>query len=341
MKILGIETSCDETAAAVVENGTRIISSIVSSQIHVHHSYGGVVPELASRKHIESICPVVRQALDRAAILPKDLDGVAVTQGPGLVGALLVGFCFAKAFAYALQIPWVGVDHLTGHLNSIFLEAPSPPFPFVALLASGGHTALYYVTGHLQARCIGQTLDDAAGEAFDKVAKMLGLGYPGGKVISELAAQGDPKAVALAKAYLDKTSYHFSFSGIKTAVNRYIQTHPDQYQHQVCDIAAAFQESVVDVLVYQLIRAAKEYQCSRIAIVGGVAANQRLRQHVTSEAEKFGMTVYAPSLALCGDNAAMIAAAGYHCLKHETGPRGNLSDDVYSRGLRWDGGFGG
>ncbi|MCU0599043.1 MAG: tRNA (adenosine(37)-N6)-threonylcarbamoyltransferase complex transferase subunit TsaD [Desulfobacterales bacterium] len=334
MKILGIETSCDETAAAVVEDGTTILSSVVASQAAVHHPYGGVVPELASRKHIESILPVVNQSLSDAGLNPKDLDGVAVTRGPGLVGALLVGFCFAKSFAYALNIPWVGVDHLKGHLNSVFLEPPTPPFPFVALLASGGHTAIYHVVSHLQAECMGQTLDDAAGEAFDKVAKMLGLGYPGGRVVSEFAEKGNPNAVKFLKAYHDKNSFNFSFSGIKTAVSRYIQSHQERYQDQIADIAAAFQKSVVDVLTYQIIRAAKEKQCFHIALVGGVAANRNLRMRVGEEAVRNNFRLYLPSMALCGDNAAMIAALGYQCLKSANGPIGDISDDVYSRGNR-------
>lgn len=334
MKILGIETSCDETAAAVVEDGKTILSSVVSSQVEIHHPFGGVVPELASRKHIESILPVVNQALHDANLNSKDLDGVAVTQGPGLVGALLVGFCFAKAFAYALNIPWVGVDHLKGHLNSVFLETPSPPFPYVALLASGGHTAIYHVTSHTRAECMGQTLDDAAGEAFDKVAKMLGLGYPGGWIISEMSESGNPDAVKLSRAYHDKASFNFSFSGIKTAVNRYIQTHPECYPHQVADIAAAFQISVVDVLTHQLMRAAREKQCRHIALVGGVAANRKLRQRVGEDAAKKNLTLYLPSIDLCGDNAAMIAVVGYHCLEDQGWKTGDLSDDVYSRGNR-------
>lgn len=193
MLILGIETSCDETAAAVVRNGTTILSSVVASQINVHHPYGGVVPELASRKHIEAIVPVVREAMDSAGVQFSDIDGIAATQGPGLVGSLLVGFSFAKALAFSTGKPWIGVNHLLGHINSVFLEPGPPPFPFVALLVSGGHTAVYHVTSPIEAEIMGQTRDDAAGEAFDKVSKMLGLGYPGGKVVSDMAAKGDPK----------------------------------------------------------------------------------------------------------------------------------------------------
>jgi len=333
MKILGIESSCDETAAAVVEDGVRILSSVVSSQVEVHHPYGGVVPELASRKHIEKIVPVVSDALRLAGIDPQQVDAVAVTQGPGLVGALLVGFCFGKSFAYALNIPWVGVDHLEGHINSVFLESPSPDFPFIALLASGGHTNLYYVKSHIDIECLGQTFDDAAGEAFDKVAKMLGLGYPGGNVISDLAKTGDPEKIKFPRPYLDKNEFNFSFSGLKSAVNRYIQTHPE-YHDQRADIAAAFQESVVDVLTHKIVRAAKEKKCRHVALVGGVAANQRLRDHVAEAAHEKGITAFLPSVELCGDNAVMIAASGYHSLKDPKRQTGELDMDVYSRAVK-------
>jgi N6-L-threonylcarbamoyladenine synthase len=329
--ILGIESSCDETAASVVEDGITILSSVVSSQVEIHHPYGGVVPELASRKHIEMIVPVVSEALESAGIDAKQVDAVAVTQGPGLVGALLVGFCFGKSFAYALDIPWVGVDHLEGHINSVFLESPSPEFPYIALLASGGHTNLYYVTSHTHIECLGQTFDDAAGEAFDKVAKMLGLGYPGGKVISDLASRGDPDKIKFPRSYLDKNEFNFSFSGLKSAVNRYIQTHADEYQSQAADIAAAFQASVVDVLTYKIIAAAREKKCQHVALVGGVAANQQLRDSITESAQKYGLKAFLPSLELCGDNAAMIAATGYYYLQDPSRPVGDLGMDVYSR----------
>ena len=329
MNILGIETSCDETAAAVVVDGRTILSSVVSSQIAVHHPYGGVVPELASRKHIEAIVPVVSESIDRASIGSGRIDAVAVTQGPGLVGALLVGFSFARAYAFARDIPWVGVSHLDGHINSVFFEDRPPPFPFVALLASGGHTSVYYVTGHTVAETMGQTRDDAAGEAFDKVAKMLGLGYPGGEVISRLAAAGDAKKIAFPRTYLDKSGFDFSFSGIKTAVQRYLQTHPDTTDGQIPDIAAGFQESVVDVLSYKLLNAAKVRGCQHAVLVGGVAANPRLRERLGRDAAAQGVTVHIPSVTLCGDNAAMIAAAGYHYLM--AGKRGGWQDDVYSR----------
>lgn len=329
MRILGIETSCDETAAAVVEDGDRTLSSVVSSQIDVHHKYGGVVPELASRKHIQAITPVVHEALETAGIHEGQLDGVAVTQGPGLVGSLLVGYAFGKAFAYSLGIPWIGVNHLEGHINSVFLDPDPPPFPFVALLVSGGHTALYHVTTHTEIELMGQTRDDAAGEAFDKVSKMLGLGYPGGRIISDIAARGNPENVYFKRPYLNKSEYDFSFSGIKTGVNRYIQSTGIDLKNQIQDIAAGFQEAVVDVLSYKLFSAAREKHCNHVAIVGGVAANRRLRDKVREEAAEQGRVVHIPSIDLCGDNAVMIAAVGYHYLNR--GITSDLKSDVYSR----------
>jgi N6-L-threonylcarbamoyladenine synthase len=329
MIILGIETSCDETAAAVVKEGTTIAASVVASQIEVHHHYGGVVPELASRKHIEAIVPVVDETLNKADLFLRDINAIAVTRGPGLVGALLVGFAFAKACAYALEIPWVGVSHLEGHINSVFLEPDPPSFPFVALLVSGGHTSIYYVTSHITVELMGQTRDDAAGEAFDKVAKMLELGYPGGGVIDRISRAGDPARIKFPRTYLDKSGFDFSFSGIKTAVNRYIMNHKDHIKNQMPDIAAGFQEAVIDVLCYKAIRAAMQKGCSSIALVGGVAANSRLREKLRSDARHKGICVHIPSLHLCGDNAAMIAAVGYHYLK--AGIVSDLQDDVFSR----------
>lgn len=329
MIILGIETSCDDTAAAVVVDGKQIRSSVVSSQIAVHHPFGGVVPELASRKHIQAIVPVVDEALRTADMDAEALDAVAVTHGPGLVGALLVGFCFAKSYAYTLDIPWVGVSHLEGHINSVFLEADPPPFPFVALLASGGHTAVYHVTDHTAVELLGQTRDDAAGEAFDKVSKMLGLGYPGGSVIDRLAPEGRPENIVFPRPMLDRSTFDFSFSGLKTAVRRYIQTHEDDYLQQIPDIVAGFQEAVTDVLSHKIVRAAMVKECGHIAVVGGVAANRRLREKIQYDAVRKGLTVHIPSVELCGDNAAMIAASGYHYLKN--GVVSGLGDDVYSR----------
>jgi N6-L-threonylcarbamoyladenine synthase len=329
MLVLGIETSCDETAVAVVADGRRILSSQVASQIAVHHPYGGVVPELASRKHIEAIVPVYRQALDAAAVSAAQLEGIAVTQGPGLIGSLLVGFSFAKALGRGLGVPWVGVSHLEGHIHSVFINDNPPAFPFVVLLVSGGHTSIYHVQDFGRYTLMGQTRDDAAGEAFDKVAKMLGLGYPGGAVISRLAEKGDPDRLQFPRSYLDKQHFEFSFSGIKTAVNRYIQTHPDSYADQVPDIVAGFQESVVEVLTYKIVQAAVEKKCRHIALVGGVAANPRLRQRLRHAADRKGVQVHIPPVDLCGDNGAMVAAAGYHLLKN--GRVSCMDEDVYSR----------
>lgn len=332
MIVLGIETSCDETAAAVVRDGRDILSSVVASQIEVHRRYGGVVPELASRKHLEAIVPVVEEALETAGLSKKDLDGLAATQGPGLVGALLVGFSFAKGYAYTLGLPWCGVNHLEAHLNSVFLGPTPPAFPFAALLVSGGHTSIYQVQGHTEFEFMGGTRDDAAGEAFDKVSKMLGLGYPGGPVIGKVSESGDPNRIRFPRPYLDKTEFDFSFSGIKTAVNRYIQTHAATFTDEIPHIAAGFQEAVVDVLVFKLIRAAEDLGCGHIAVVGGVAANRRLRDRVLEEAGPKGLSVHIPPLELCGDNAAMVAAVGYHSLKN--GERSHLDSDVYSRHKR-------
>lgn len=329
MKILAIESSCDETAAAVVEDGTRVLSSVVASQVAVHHVYGGVVPELASRKHIEAIVPVVREAVATAGIDRSELDAVAVTQGPGLVGALLVGFSYAKAYAWGLGIPCVGVNHLEGHMSSIFLSGNPPCFPYVALLVSGGHTSLYYVTGPTDYELMGQTRDDAVGEAYDKVSKMLGLGYPGGVVIDGLAQGGDPKAIAFPRPYLDKKGFEFSFSGLKSAVGRHLKDFPDPDEARLHDIAASFQESVAVVLCHKLMYAAKVKNCAHVAVVGGVSANSRVRALVAEAASRRNLTFHAPELKYCGDNAAMIGAIGYHRMLE--GRRLALNDDAYSR----------
>jgi N6-L-threonylcarbamoyladenine synthase len=282
--------------------------------------------------HLEAIVPVVAQALQSAELSFEQVDGVAVTQGPGLVGALLVGFSFAKALAYAQGKPWTGVDHLEGHLQSVRLSADPPVFPYVALLASGGHTGIYYLPQQGRSELLGQTRDDAAGEAYDKVANLLGLGYPGGAAIDNLARQGDPRRVHFTRPFLDKAQFDFSFSGIKTAVQRYIQTHPQTYTQEAAHIAAGFQEAVVDVLVHKLLLAAEIKICPRLALVGGVAANQHLRQRLTGEAGKAGLKVHIPPLSLCGDNAAMIAATGYTAL--QAGRTTPLGADVYSRSRR-------
>ena len=329
MIILGIESSCDETAAALVEDGKIILSSVVSSQVAVHHKYGGVVPELASRMHIEAIQPVVFQALEEADLSVEGIDAVAVTQGPGLIGALLVGFSYAKAFAWARGIPWTGVNHLEGHIYSLFLGENPPSFPFTVLLASGGHTNLYQVNSHNDFKLLGQTRDDAAGEAFDKVAKMLGLGYPGGVVVEALAAKGDPSRIKFPRSYLDKNSCDFSFSGLKSAVARYIQENQDQIQNSPADIAAGFQAAVLDVLSYKLINAARQNGSRRIAVAGGVAANTALAERLTRDARRHNMKLFLPSKSLCGDNAAMIGARGYRLI--QDGQLSSLDQDVYSR----------
>lgn len=329
MIILGIESSCDETAASVVSDGNKILSTIVSSQAKIHSPYGGVVPELASRKHMEAIVPVVREAINTAGIKPGQINAIAVTQGPGLIGSLLVGFSFAKSYAFALNIPWTGVNHLKGHINSVFLEPDPPPFPFISLLASGGHTGIYIVNSHTDIELLGQTRDDAAGEAFDKVAKMLGLGYPGGSIIGELAQKGDSSKIQFPRAYLDKSAFDFSFSGVKTSVNRFIKINLCRYTQMIPDIAAGFQEAVVEVLSYKLLNAAVLKKCEHVSIVGGVAANQRLREKVEHDAISSGIKVHIPSVDLCGDNAAMIAATGYHSLIK--GEVYDLNQDVFPR----------
>lgn len=329
MIVLGIETSCDETAAAVVVDGRKVLSSIVASQIAVHKPYGGVVPELASRKHMEAIVPVVRQALSASGMKFADIDGVAATQGPGLIGALLVGFSFAKALAFARGIPFIGINHLQGHIHSVFLEPDPPPFPFAALLVSGGHTGIYHVQSHTCYRLMGQTRDDAVGEAYDKVAKMLGLGYPGGTIIDGLAVRGRAGQINFTRPFLDKDGYDFSFSGIKTAVSRFLAQHGPVDSVVQQDIAAGFQAAVIEVLTYKIIHAAVFLATDHLALVGGVAANTGLRKMVAEKADEKGLKVHIPNPALCGDNAAMIAAVGYHYLTH--GKRAGLNEDVYSR----------
>jgi len=306
MLILCIESSCDETAAAVVRDGREVLSNIVASQVDVHARYGGVVPELASRKHVEAIPVVISAALAEAGVSMDAIEGIGVTRGPGLVGALLVGLSTAKAMAWARDLPLVAVHHMEGHILAPLLEAELE-FPFLALAVSGGHTHLYRVDGVGRYTTLGQTLDDAAGEAYDKVAKLLGLGYPGGAVIDRLAAQGDPQAIAFPRPMLHKPGFDFSFSGIKTAVLNYVQrqTEPFSQQH-LADLAASFQAAVVEVLTLKTLRAAADQGLTRIVVAGGVACNRGLRARFAELAARDGLTVRFPAPALCGDNAAML-----------------------------------
>ena len=329
MIILGIESSCDETAAAVVEDGCIIRSSVVSTQVEVHHKYGGVVPELASRMHMEAIFPVVSQAIETAGISMNDIDGVAATRGPGLVGALLVGFSFAKAFAWARGISWTGVNHLEGHIYSVFLGKTPPKPPFVILLASGGHTNIYHVTSANDFQLMGQTRDDAAGEAFDKVAKMLGLGYPGGAVIEQLAQQGNSDRIRFPRSYLDKEGFDFSFSGLKSAVARQVAScgkgiYPARMWRILPPPSRA---AVLDVLSFKLIHGAMARGCTTVALAGGVAANTALVRRVAKDAADRGMTLALPPVSLCGDNAAMIAARGHRLI--QDGVFCRLDHDVF------------
>ena len=314
MLVLGIETSCDETAAAVLEDGSRIRSNVVASQVELHAPYGGIVPELASRRHIEAIQPVLDRALADAGVALKDLSALAVTVGPGLVGSLLVGVSVAKAIAFARQLPFVGVNHLEGHIAAALLEYPALTHPFVALVVSGGHTHLYHVPAECEYHLFGRTRDDAAGEAFDKVAKLLGLGYPGGPAIEREARGGDPHAIPFPRAVFSDGSPDFSFSGLKTAVVHYLKTlrpaAPAPGSQQVRDICASFQQAAVDMLVERVMQATRDLAVRVAVVAGGVACNGALRQALMAEAEAEGIHLFAPSPSLCTDNAAMIAAAG-------------------------------
>ena len=307
LTILGIETSCDDTAAAVV-HGRQVLASVVSSQDTVHSPYGGIVPELASRHHMGNIVPIVDSALQQAGVSVNALDGIAVTCGPGLIGSLLVGLSFAKALAFSHALPFIGVNHLEGHLLAVLLEQDIE-FPFVCLLVSGGHTCLYHARAPGEYERLGGTRDDAAGEAFDKAAKMMGFGYPGGRIIDQLAQHGDPAAFAFPRAHLKKGKYDLSFSGLKTAIRQFLQT-PERETFSDADIAASYQEAVVDMLLEPTLRAAKDLDLTRIVVSGGVSANSRLRQRMTEEGERSGIHVFVPPLQLCTDNAAMIAFAG-------------------------------
>jgi N6-L-threonylcarbamoyladenine synthase len=315
MLILGIETSCDDTAAAVVQDGTRVLSNCVSSQDEIHGPYGGVVPELASRQHILTLIPIIEEALNRARIQLGEIDAIAATRGPGLVGSLLVGLNTAKAIAFEKKIPFVGVNHLEGHLLSIFLDR-NMGFPFLSLLVSGGHTLLYEVNDFGQYRYLGGTRDDAAGEAYDKAAKILGLSFPGGPVIDRLAQGGNPEAVRFPRARLKNGSLGFSFSGLKTSLWQFArEKSPAQIQDNLSNIAASFQEAIVDMLVETTTRAAAELSHTRIVVSGGVSANRGLRKKLTDRCKREGREAFFPSPKFCTDNAAMIALAGYQRFK--------------------------
>ena len=313
MVVLGIESSCDETAAAVVRNGNVLLSNVIASQVKVHARYGGVVPEIASRKHIEAIVPVILQALEDAGITLAGIDGIAVTRGPGLIGSLLVGLSAAKALAFARRLPLVGVNHLKGHVAAAFLMESPPEFPFVALVVSGGHTTLYRVEGFQRFTVLGQTRDDAAGEAFDKAAKLMEIGYPGGVVIDRLAKQGNREAFLFPRGMRD--SLDFSFSGLKTSLLTRLKKQGAPFtSDELPDLTASYQEAICDVLVEKTLRAAALTAATRVVICGGVAANSRLRERFYTDAASAGIEVFIPPPVLCTDNAAMIAVVGTHLL---------------------------
>lgn len=308
--VLGIETSCDETSAAVMKDGKHLLSNVVSSQIDVHNAFGGVVPEIASRKHTETIVHVIDQAIAVSETDPRELDAVAVTQGPGLVGSLMVGISAAKALAFSWEKPLVGVNHLEAHIASAHIENEID-FPFVALIVSGGHTNLYMVGGFLDFELLGSTRDDAAGEAFDKGAKALGLGYPGGVQIDRLSKNGDPDAVSFPRPF-NNESFDFSFSGLKTALLNHVRKNPAETEKDLHDVCAGFQEAIVETLVNKTLNAARKNGVETVVVAGGVACNSRLRRLSEERIEGEGISVFMPSPSLCTDNAAMIAALGHH-----------------------------
>ncbi len=329
MLVLGIETSCDETAAALVRDGREILSSVISSQVPVHKRFGGVVPELASREHLDKIVPVVNEAFERAGMSAKDVDGIAVTVGPGLVGSLLVGVSYAKAMAYALNKPFVGVNHIEGHIYSVAFENPPIEYPAEALIVSGGHTNIFFIPEPGKYKVLSRTRDDAAGEAFDKVAKLLGLGYPGGPIIERLAREGDPRAVPFSLPRMGDGLPDFSFSGLKTAVTKHVREsgltpveNGGEPSQAIKDLAASFQHTVVQSLVKTMERVAEENYPRTLIIAGGVACNGKLREVARETAARLNLPVYFPSPHLSTDNAAMIAAAG--TVKLQAGERGAL-----------------
>ncbi len=313
MLVLGIDSSCDDMSAAVLCEGREVLSNVTSSQEDIHVKYGGIVPELASRRHLETVIPVVEEALKKASVSLSDIDGIGVTYGPGLVGSLLVGLSFAKAVSLSKGIPFIGINHLEGHIAIAFLEE-DVSLPFIALLVSGGHTLLCRVDGFGSYRLLGQTRDDAAGEAFDKVAKVLGIGYPGGIHIDRLSQEGRPDAIDFPRAYISKESFDFSFSGLKTAVFRFVRDSGRIEGEQLNDLAASFQEAVVEVLVEKTVRACIETGVRDVFVTGGVAANTRLRERISERAEGEGIRVRIPPKWLCTDNGVMIGVAAYRRL---------------------------
>ncbi|MFH2123772.1 MAG: tRNA (adenosine(37)-N6)-threonylcarbamoyltransferase complex transferase subunit TsaD [Pseudomonadota bacterium] len=358
MLTLGIETSCDDTAAAVLKDNDILLSSVLSSQDQIHTRFGGVVPELASRRHLEAIVPIVQEALDRACVTLKEIDLIAVTQGPGLIGSLLVGFCYAKAISYVTSIPYIGIDHMAGHLLAAFLEEDKPEFPYIALIVSGGTSSIYLAQSHTSFSLLGRTRDDAAGEAFDKVAKLLGLPYPGGPRVSAEAMTGNSAAIKFPRAWLGRSlschgghtsagtspvasdtlpsptmedeSLDFSFSGLKTAVlNHCNQSRQKDLPLHIPDICASFQEAIVDVLVEKTLHAARQHTVQTIVLGGGVSANPRLRQSMLDRCRQENKALFAPRPSFCTDNGAMIALAGFY-YSRQSAP-GSYDQDVYSR----------
>jgi N6-L-threonylcarbamoyladenine synthase len=324
---LAIESSCDETAAAVMLEGREILSNIISSQIVIHKQYGGVVPEIASRHHLENVNTVVDQALEEAGVSLDDVDMIGVTYGPGLVGALLIGLATAKAYALAADKPLIGVHHIQGHISANYIEHRELEPPFMSLIISGGHTNIVEVTGYNQCRVLGGTRDDAVGEAYDKVARVLGLGYPGGPQIDRIAKEGNPHAVEFKRVFLEKGSLDFSFSGIKTGVLNYINSEKQAGRTiNQADVAASFQAAVLDVIVAKTVKAAKDMNKDKIVLAGGVASNSRLREMMNEECGRNGIELYYPSPILCTDNAAMIGCAAYY--KYMAGERDDLTLDA-------------
>ena len=326
---LGIESSCDETSIAVVADGRRILSNVISSQIAIHTKFGGVVPEIASRHHLQNINAVLQQALDEAGISLQDVDLIGVTNGPGLIGAVVIGVATAKALSLASGIPLVGVNHMHGHVSANYLQYEDLEPPFLALIVSGGHTNIVVVVDYNECRVLGSTRDDAAGGAYDKVARVIGLGYPGGPKVDRAAKEGNPDAVAFKRVYLDKGSYDFSFSGLKTQVINYVHTEKMRgHELSVPDISASFQQAVVDVIVDKAVAAAEERGEQKLVMAGGVAANSRLREEMQSACDAHGIRLYRPDPVLCTDNGAMIASAAYY--KYRKHGADGLDLDAYA-----------